>query len=160
MMIQHEQIAVEEQGVRRRCGGIRGGGWEGAWPRGLVYRKLLYEEVSQPATSGAMSYRDRWGERQHSCRQLLPVAAHWTKRTTRHPSSFSSNTMFTDHVKPINLKLCWHRVGVCRGRSSMLNYMQVQLLLRGLWNWTTDFKNISFCTFSHKCVIFIRNVIQ
>lgn len=117
--------------VSRRCGGIRGGGWEGAWPRGLVYRKLLYEKVSQPATSGAMSYRDRW-ERQHSCRQLLPVAAHWTKRTTGHPSSFSSNTMFTAHVKPINLKLCSHCVGECRKRPSMLNYMQVHSLLMKL----------------------------
>ena len=83
--------------VNSRCGGIIGGGWEGAWPRDLFTGSCCMKKSANHHWS-CEPYRDRWGERQHSCCQLLPVAMDGTKGTAGHLSSFSSNTMFTNHV--------------------------------------------------------------
>lgn len=66
--------------------GWRMGGCLAAW---LVYRKLLYEEVSQPGVELSSIETDE--EREHSCCQLFPVTVDCAKRT-EHASSFSSNS--------------------------------------------------------------------
>lgn len=59
---------------------------------------------SQPTRSGAEFYRDRWGEREHSCCQLFPVTVDCVNRK-EHASFFSSSWM-EEWCCPVLLKAC------------------------------------------------------
>lgn len=64
---------------------------------------------SQPTRSGAEFYRDRWGEREHSCCQLFPVTVDCVNGT-EHASFFSSswkNDVVLSRLKLASTAVFW-----------------------------------------------------